>query len=161
MRSAGWAEHGLRRLAGRAVALSALFVVAGVVIAQARRDPGERTYQTFCASCHGAAGKGDGPMVRHLVQAPTDLTLLAKHHGGVFPSLRVSDSIDGRSWRGNGPHGSREMPVWGTVFRAPAAPATVGARDPEREARQRLLDLLDYLSRIQDRRATGRDSNQE
>ncbi|MCI4428659.1 MAG: c-type cytochrome [Burkholderiales bacterium] len=161
MRSAGWAKHGMRRLAGKAVALAALFVAAGIVMAQARRDAGERTYKTFCASCHGAAGKGDGPMLRHLVQAPTDLTLLAKHHGGVFPSLRVSDSIDGRSSRENGPHGSREMPVWGTVFRAPAAPGTVGPRDPEREARQRLVDLLDYLSRIQDRSATGRDSNQE
>jgi hypothetical protein len=151
MRSDGSAEHGVRRLAGKAVAFATLFVAAGIVMAQARRDAGERTYQQFCASCHGVAGKGDGPMVRHLVRSPTDLTLLAKHHGGVFPSLRVSDSIDGRSSRESGPHGSRDMPVWGTVFRTPAAPGTVGPRDPEREARQRMVDLLDHLWRIQEK----------
>lgn len=141
----------MRRPAGIALTLVALLVASGDVMPQARRDPGERTYQRYCASCHGVSGKGDGPLLRHLVQAPTDLTLLAKRHGGVFPSLRVSDSIDGRSSREIGPHGSREMPVWGAVFRAPAAPGSVGPRDPEREARQRMVDLLDYLSRIQEK----------
>lgn len=151
MRSAASAKHGKGCLAGKAGACVALLVAAGMVMAQARRDPGERTFQTYCASCHGVSGKGDGPMVRYLVKAPTDLTLLAKNHGGVFPSLRVSDSIDGRSSHETSSHGSREMPVWGTVFRAPAPPGTVGARDPEREARQRMVDLLEYLSRIQER----------
>jgi mono/diheme cytochrome c family protein len=129
----------------------ALACIATAVAAQARRDAGRQTYLTYCASCHGVAGKGDGPMLRHLVQAPSDLTLLAKRHGGVFPSLRVADSIDGRSSPQSGPHGTREMPVWGTVFRAPPAPGAPAPRDPERQARQRMVDLLEYLARIQER----------
>ncbi len=138
------------RWVGKAMVLLVLAGIATSVAAQARRDPGRQTYLTYCASCHGAAGKGDGPMVRHLVQAPTDLTLLAKRHGGVFPSLRVSDSIDGRSSPQTGPHGTREMPVWGSVFRAPPAPGEPALRDPERRARQRMVDLLEYLARIQE-----------
>jgi mono/diheme cytochrome c family protein len=141
----------MRRSVLEGVVLVALAGTVTAVAAQARRDPGRQTYLTYCASCHGESAKGDGPMASHLVQAPTDLTLLAKRHGGVFPSLRVSDSIDGRSSRHSGAHGSREMPVWGAVFRAPAAPGAPAPRDPERQARQRMLDLLEYLARIQER----------
>ncbi len=88
-------------------------------------------------------------MVAHLVQAPTDLTSLAKRHGGVFPSLRVLNNIDGRVAPRAGAHGPREMPVWGSVFRAPAPAGTARAGDPEHEARQQMADLLEYLARIQ------------
>jgi mono/diheme cytochrome c family protein len=114
-------------------------------------DRGALTYRKHCASCHGASAKGDGPMAAHLKQAPSDLTLLAKRHGGVFPSLRVSDSIDGRSSVNLGAHGTREMPVWGTVFRGPAQPGAPRARDPDHEARQHMVDLLEYLARIQEK----------
>ena len=45
---------------------------------------------------------------------PTDLTLLAKKKGGVFPYVDVVRAIDGRrSARG---HGTPDMPVWGEVL---------------------------------------------
>lgn len=90
-------------------------------------------------------------MVKHLVQPPADLTQLAKRHGGVFPSLRVADSIDGRSAHTVGAHGAREMPVWGTEFRKPGPAGTAAGRDPDRQARQYMVDLLQYLSRIQEK----------
>jgi len=130
--------------------IAATSFVALVATAQgAGDDPGRRTYLRYCASCHGAAAKGDGPMVKHLVQPPADLTTLAKRHGGVFPSLRVADSIDGRGAPRSGPHGPREMPVWGTVFRQ-GDPGSAPPRNPERRARQNMVDLLEYLARIQE-----------
>lgn len=141
--------------AGKAVLLVALLAGAGAAWAQADApDQGERglrTYQAFCSSCHGVAAKGDGPAAKQLVQPPADLTQLAKRHGGVFPSLRVADSIDGRSASKVNAHGPREMPVWGWVFRAAPPPGNPAPFDPDHLARQRRVDLLEYLARIQEK----------
>ncbi|WP_415393579.1 c-type cytochrome [Paracoccus sp. SJTW-4] len=58
-------------------------------------DTGAADYAQFCASCHGPAGKGDGPAARGLRPPATDLTLLARDNGGSFPRLRVMNRIDG------------------------------------------------------------------
>jgi len=60
-------------------------------------DPtsGLEMYRTYCAVCHGVAGKGNGPAAPALRQAPPDLTLLSKKRGGEFPSFRVSNIIQG------------------------------------------------------------------
>lgn len=39
---------------------------------------GGEMYTTWCASCHGTSGKGDGPAASDLKTKPTDLTMLAK-----------------------------------------------------------------------------------
>ena len=84
-------------------------------------------YQTWCASCHGVTGKGDGPAATALKQAPTDLTQLSKKNSGRFPTQRVRDFIEGNA--ADAAHGSREMPVWGQVFRRIDASSTaVGYR---------------------------------
>ncbi len=123
----------------------------GLAQAQEQPDAGRTTFLKLCASCHGQSGRGDGPMVSSLRNAPADLTRLAKQHGGVFPSLRVSDSIDGRSAPKVGPHGAREMPVWGTVLRAPAPQGQAKPGDLDHAARQQMVDLLEYLARIQEK----------
>jgi len=133
----------------RWMVLGLALAMAGTAMAQPRRDIGKREYDNSCASCHGAAGKGDGPMVRYLVSAPPDLTLLARRNGGVFPAQRVSDAIDGRGATEIGPHGSREMPVWGDVYRGRAVRAGEDHGESEWYARSRVLALLDYLARIQ------------
>ena len=75
---------------------------------------GEQMYKTYCAVCHGNDGRGAGPAAPAMKVPPTDLTLLAKNHGGKYPGLEVASSIDGEA---NLPaHGSREMPVWGQLF---------------------------------------------
>jgi mono/diheme cytochrome c family protein len=77
-------------------------------------ESGRELYFKHCASCHGAGGRGDGPVAADLKVKVTDLTLLQKGNKGLFPLARVMTSIDGsRRVRG---HGSPTMPVWGEIF---------------------------------------------
>lgn len=76
---------------------------------------GREMYRAYCASCHGPLGDGRGPVAPALKKPPADLTLLARRNGGRFPAVRVSQSIEGSAEIAA--HGSRDMPVWGTVFR--------------------------------------------
>jgi mono/diheme cytochrome c family protein len=71
-------------------------------------------YERYCGACHGTSGEGDGALAKDLRVPPTDLTLLAKKKGGVFPYVDVVRSIDGR--RSARAHGTPDMPVWGEVL---------------------------------------------
>ena len=75
---------------------------------------GQKLYNQNCAACHGVTGKGEGPVAKSLKGNVPDLTLL-QAPGEKFPFFRVQTSIDGE--KAVEPHGTREMPVWGTVFR--------------------------------------------
>ncbi|HKZ80392.1 MAG TPA: c-type cytochrome [Pyrinomonadaceae bacterium] len=75
---------------------------------------GEKLFTQYCAACHGKDAKGNGPAASSLKQQPADLTLIQKK-GEKFPSDRVSTFIDGE--KDVPVHGSRVMPVWGTIFR--------------------------------------------
>lgn len=75
---------------------------------------GPEMYQAYCASCHGPAGKGDGPVVGALKMAVPDLTALAARNSGVFPAKKVSRFISGEVV--TAAHGSLDMPVWGPIF---------------------------------------------
>lgn len=108
-----------------------------------RLSRGGTTYQIYCASCHGASGRGDGPMAGVLKVPPSDLTRLSRANRGRFPDEQVYETIDGRrELRGHGP-GS--MPVWGLTFQ-------VSGRDSnqEEEVRERIFDLITWLQSIQD-----------
>lgn len=76
---------------------------------------GQANYKAYCAACHGVAGKGDGPAASALKVPPTDLTRLAANAGGTFPSMHVQQSIQNADTPA---HGSKDMPVWGPVFRS-------------------------------------------
>jgi mono/diheme cytochrome c family protein len=78
---------------------------------------GRDSYQFYCASCHGSAGKGDGPVASSLKTVPADLTRLARRNGGTFPRQRVVSLVTGAEPGPTTAHGSSEMPVWGPVFR--------------------------------------------
>ena len=110
-------------------------------------DAGERLYRTYCATCHGTGGRGDGPMADQLRTAPADLTGFAARNGGVFPHERLRAVIDGRGIRA---HGIEEMPVWGDAFRS--APEGLSAR----EALARIDAIVTYLQSIQERSAERR-----
>jgi mono/diheme cytochrome c family protein len=99
---------------------------------------GKIDYESSCAACHGQTGKGDGPVSAELRTKPSDLRLVAKKNGGVFPADVLYRIIDGR--RTFRAHGNYEMPVWGFVFRR---------SDPEDVARNRILGLIAYLKSIQ------------
>jgi mono/diheme cytochrome c family protein len=75
---------------------------------------GAKLFSQYCASCHGTDGKGNGPVAASLKTQPSDLTLIQKA-GEKFPSDKVSNVINGE--RVVSPHGTREMPIWGEVFR--------------------------------------------
>jgi mono/diheme cytochrome c family protein len=77
-------------------------------------EKGRKLFMRYCASCHGTDGKGEGPVTAALKGGPRDLTLLqAPEHK--FPFSRVQTVIDGE--KDVPAHGTRKMPVWGTIFR--------------------------------------------
>ena len=76
---------------------------------------GAEMYQAYCASCHGLDGTGDGPASGALKDRATDLTTLAQKHEGRFPVARVRATIRGDLLVVA--HGSKDMPVWGPLFR--------------------------------------------
>lgn len=86
---------------------------------------GSTLFRTYCATCHGPAGRGDGAMAGQMRRMPPDLTTFATRNGGVFPAERVRQVIDGT---GIAAHGDREMPVWGAVFKRSGAGGDAAAR---------------------------------
>jgi cytochrome c553 len=103
---------------------------------------GDALFHTYCATCHGASGRGDGMMAGELRRPPPDLTTFASRNGGVFPSERVRAIVDGT---GVASHGDRDMPVWGDVFkRRGAGGADAGAR---------IDAIVRFLQGIQQRQA--------
>jgi mono/diheme cytochrome c family protein len=116
-----------------AVAISSLFVAAQAVKSDTSKDSaptteirrvaapqtsptdGQANYKAYCAACHGVNGKGDGPAASALKIPPTDLTRLAANAGGKFPSMHVETMIRNAD---NPSHGSKDMPIWGPVFRS-------------------------------------------
>lgn len=105
---------------------------------------GEQLFVSLCASCHGALGRGDGPVAPFLVTPPSDLTRIAQRNNGSFLADRIHQFIDGRTERMV--HGPREMPVWGQRLYFSANPEDAAAR-AHTEAQISLL--VEYLRSIQ------------
>jgi len=107
-------------------------------------DPGAQAFKTYCASCHGSTGRGDGPVAAQLRQAPPDLTQFSARNDGAFPSVRLARIIDGRDVAA---HGLRDMPVWGDAF-----VAVPGGLTPD-QVEQRIAAIVKYLAGLQERPA--------
>ena len=97
---------------------------------------GKQMFHAYCASCHGAGGKGDGPAAPALKSQPTDLTALSRNNGGKFPADRLLSILRGQATVSA--HGSREMPVWGPVF-------WHMSEGHETEVQQRITNLSRYI----------------
>lgn len=111
---------------------------------------GEEIFDRFCASCHGAEGRGDGPVSRSMNVAVPDLTTIAVRYGE-FPAARIRDVIDGRGIDMQA-HGTRSMPVWGYEFWVEEG-ADVNA---QRAVRDAIAKLVEHLRSVQrDDRADG------
>jgi len=115
-------------------------VIQHVPVKQTSPASGKEMYTTYCAVCHGTDGKGGGPAASALKVPPTDLTLLSKNNGGKYPSLKVASAIRGEA---NVPaHGSKEMPVWGSLFMNMS-------HGHESEVQQRVSNLSQYIESLQ------------
>ncbi|HTU67579.1 MAG TPA: cytochrome c [Steroidobacteraceae bacterium] len=75
---------------------------------------GKRLFGHYCASCHGDAGRGDGPVSPLLKVAVPDVTRIAARRGGRFPDDEIFRIVDGQAPLPA--HGTRNMPVWGYEF---------------------------------------------
>lgn len=56
---------------------------------------GEALFKENCVSCHGTAGRGDGPASAGLSTQPADLTRIADRRDGVWPALEIMSILDG------------------------------------------------------------------
>jgi mono/diheme cytochrome c family protein len=100
-----------------AIVAGALAQQSTVTVPVSKTPPnnGKQMFMSYCAPCHGANGKGNGPVASSLVQKPVDLTVLAKNNGGKFPEAHFIAILNFGS---NGPaaHGAKDMPVWGPIL---------------------------------------------
>ena len=120
-------------------------------------DIGKSEFQSSCASCHGTDAKGKGPVSGQLKIPPPDLTMLAKNNNGVSPTNALFETIHGL--KTIPAHGTREMPIWGERFNPivnlphdvdPYYWKMAGLeRSPEVVVRTRILAVIDYLNRVQ------------
>ena len=100
---------------------------------------GAQTYRTYCVSCHGERGQGDGPLAPLLAAPLPDLSALSRRNGGRFPFEKVRRTIDGR--HPIKAHGA--MPAWGDAF---LDPAETGA---QAKAMSTVAQLVSFLASIQ------------
>ena len=130
-----------------ATAVLALLISSQQLDAQkVKREPieqpqgvsGAMTFKAYCAQCHGVNGAGNGPAAKALKVPPADLTQISKRHGGTFPAADVKNTITGD--HEVTAHGSREMPMWGPVFRSVEDGAVTELR---------IINLVKYLEQIQ------------
>ena len=114
---------------------------------------GEEIFDRFCASCHGAQARGDGPVSRSLNVAVPDLTTIAVRYGE-FPVGLIRDVIDGRGIDKLA-HGTREMPVWGYEFWIEEG-GDVNAQKAVTNAINKLVEHLRSVQRTDDERRSDR-----
>lgn len=106
---------------------------------------GRDTFTGACATCHGAAARGNGPMAGLISIPVPDLTRIAARNGGEFPWLKVVHMIDGRTGlRGHG----GPMPLFGALFAGDTTAADAPDGSPVITS-ARVLALTDYLAAIQ------------
>ena len=106
-------------MAVRLTLLSAVLLIAGVAVADPSINDtqlpstymptGEQMYKLYCATCHGADARGNGPLAAMLKTPPPDLTTLSKRHAGKFPHDYVANVIE--FGPGVSSHGSSDMPT--------------------------------------------------
>lgn len=130
-------------------AAALLLALGGHAQAQVKREPikpietvsGSATFKAYCAQCHGISGRGDGPAAKALKTPPADLTTLTKRNNGQYPAGAVKQVVNGDT--ASPAHGSREMPMWGPVFRSVENPSVVELR---------ITNLVKYIEEIQEKK---------
>jgi mono/diheme cytochrome c family protein len=97
-------------------------------------------YASYCASCHGADGRGNGPVAVELTARPADLTIQSRNNHGKFPDSHIACVLQ------FGPqtpsHRSAQMPTWGPIL------AKMNVSNPQYTL-LRISNLNRYLETIQ------------
>ncbi len=131
------------RVGTTVMALVGFLGAVALLGSQAKPAPGEdgqTLYRSYCASCHGVTGEGNGPAAGALRKRPANLTMFAVDNGGTFPTMKLQRVIDGRDVTA---HGSSEMPVWGNAFKSPREGLT------DESVKARIEAIVEYLKLIQ------------
>ena len=123
------------------VAVAQKPVVKKVRAPQTSPASGKEMYVSYCASCHGTGGKGDGPAAAALKVPPPDLTTLSRRNQAKFPAAHVFQAIKGDTAMVVA-HGSKDMPVWGPVF------SSMGKGD-QAMVQLRISNLTKYIESLQ------------
>ncbi len=140
------------KLQAAAAVIAALVIQFNSSVWSEDFDEGKFEFKWACATCHGIDGKGKGPLSSELNVRPPDLTVLAKKNNGAFPLTQVYEVIDGR--KVIEAHGGREMPIWGAFNSKelyPPGRLIDPSYNPEADVRRRILAIIDYLIRIQEK----------
>ena len=104
---------------------------------------GQQMYATYCATCHGPTGLGNGPAAPALKVPATDLTTLSQKNGGSYPSAHVATVL--RFGTENPAHGNADMPIWGDLMKS-LGPSTWSK---DQVVQQRISNLTDYIQQMQ------------
>ena len=111
--------------------------------AGAADPPGKAVFEQYCASCHGVAADGNGPVAAELKVAPADLRKLGKEFGTPLAKPKLLEVIDGRNMVRA--HGSATMPVWGDQLVREVPPSA----NTEFFKRGTILVIIEYLQTLQ------------
>lgn len=132
------------KLFGRSLVVLVLTCHVGFVLAADDvGKSGKDLFESYCASCHGTSGRGDGPVSKSLAVEVPDITRYAQRHGRPFDRELVERIIDGRHVIAA--HRTRMMPVWGEAFSI----SHLGDPDAERATRLQIERLADYVWQLQ------------
>jgi mono/diheme cytochrome c family protein len=94
------------------LALIVMAELAMAPVSQAQNPPeGKKLYSTYCSTCHGETGKGDGMAGASLPVKPADHT-----NGTVMNQLSDKFLMDIISKGGSGVGKSTFMPSWGAAL---------------------------------------------
>ncbi len=95
------------------IVFAAFWIASGAWAEKGDPAKGKESYAKFCASCHGNAGKGDGPGAAALNPKPKDLT--DKAYMAKLDDRYLADIIaKGGAAVGKSPL----MPPWGAALKA-------------------------------------------
>lgn len=137
------------RLVTAAVIAALSVTTAGAGSLESALALGKAEYSANCASCHGDAGRGDGPIAYYFKDAVPDLTMIKARNDKVYPFSDVYAAIDGRKMYPA--HGLREMPVWGKAFKLDESLQGASSNmEGEAIVQGRILSLVYYLQSIQE-----------
>jgi mono/diheme cytochrome c family protein len=126
-----------------AVGLAIGLAVSIATAASAEDHGGKAPFEQYCASCHGTAADGTGPVAAEMKISPADLRKLGQKYGTPLPKAKLREIIDGREMVRA--HGTSDMPVWGEQL-VHNVPPTVNTTFFKRGT---IIVIVDYLETLQ------------